>query len=123
MDVTVIDSLHNVQQQSITADSTKVRADIERALGSEGFGFEPMFLDVPTFVDDAEPMHPEGIAFAISKSNKNFLEMLQNSTFRYRDSEVQEALKAIIAKNDLVPLIRWNRGFGIFVFNLYFRGA
>jgi hypothetical protein len=43
-------------------------------------------------------------------------------TFRYKHAEVLGVLKAVIADtDDLSPEIRWDRGFGTFMYNLFFR--
>ena len=123
--IEIINKLHNVKHQRTKADASAAVADIERLVGAAGV--KPMFLEPATFVDEMEPKHREGIAFAVSKFDKNFSEMVRPgyannpAEFRYKSDEVIDALKVIITTHDMAPIIRWNRGMGVFVYNLYFR--
>lgn len=84
-------------------------------------GVEPLFIadNTPAFIEKNSGRC--GVAVAVSKCDNGFVEHLTNSTFRYRYSEVVEALGNVIRKHSMRGVIRWDGGWGIFVFNLYFK--
>lgn len=78
----------------------------------------PQFLPEPGFSEDDSDR--EGVAFGVAKFSSGLMEDVGVSAFRYRDPEVREALVGVIQTHGLAPEIRWDRGGGMFVFNLYF---
>jgi len=62
-----------------------------------------------------------GFGFAISKFDPNFRKPLEGTEFRYMDQEVKAVLKTIIHELDLVHRIDWDRGMGVFVYNIWLR--
>lgn len=80
-------------------------------------GIKLMFLNPFTFVDGTSC----GLAFAIDKLDDKFSVKLSSSKFRYKDTEVQNVLTEIIEQYDLAPRVMWDRGNGVFVYNLYFK--
>ena len=118
--ITFRDGLHDIEHQKIDVDTRGLRKDITSAL--KGLKIKPMWLKPATFRDSRE-RNPCGLAFAISKFEPSFIVNLPGSTFRYRDTEVQEALRGIIGRRaECSGLVRWDRGMGVFVFNVYVKG-
>jgi hypothetical protein len=67
-----------------------------------------------------------GFAFGISKFDDGFVEKDNVGPgsmggFRYKDDEVQAVLKKLIKKLNMAPKIRWGRGQGVFVFNIFLK--
>ena len=61
-----------------------------------------------------------GFSFGISKFDKKFNVTLSNSEFRYKDTEVFAAIAAVIKRHEwLSSQYKWDRGHGVFVFNLF----
>lgn len=61
------------------------------------------------------------LAFAIGKSDRNFFEKIGQHKFRYRSDLIEDGLRGVIAKNDLKEEVFWDRGMGVFVYNLYYK--
>jgi len=91
-----------------------LRTSIEEKLSARKI--TPQFLEVPTFKDGRK----YGLAFAVSKFD--FIQDLPNHEFRYRSNEVEEDLKEIITRRkDLNPTVKYDRGCGVFVWNIFFK--
>ena len=62
-----------------------------------------------------------GFAFAISKFDDKFRADMPNGIFRYKSDEVIQALREAIREFDLSDEIHFDRGFGVFVFNIFMK--
>jgi hypothetical protein len=116
--VTFRDSVHEVEHRKIDIDTKALRREITAAIKEHGI--ETLWLDPPTFFDAKEKRSPWGLAFAISKFEPSFHESMPGNTFRYKDTEVQAAPREIIRQHpECTGLVRWDRGMGVFVFNVF----
>jgi len=59
-----------------------------------------------------------GFAFAISKFDENFKESREGQ-FRYKTVEVNKTIKKMINEFDLIPVVGYDRGTGVFVYNIF----
>lgn len=113
--------LHEVEHRRVPIETTALKAAIDTAV--KGLKITPMWLDVPTFYDARAGKNHYGLAFAVSKFEDSFREDLPDRSFRYRDAEIQDALRKIIAEHQVCSgSVRWDRGMGVFVFNVYLKG-
>jgi len=72
--------------------------------------------------DSERPFPKWGFSIALDKFDQAFIENNdENHTFRYKHAEVVEVMTEVISKTpELAPEIWWDRGFGHFVYNLFF---
>jgi hypothetical protein len=118
----VIDRLPHAKNQPIGRDASKLREDIESMCGR--MGITPLFLEHPTILVEEDELVAgrEGFAFAINKMDPGFFQELGSQRFRYRKDEVVNALEKVIAVHgDLDDLVMFDRAFGVFVFNLFYK--
>jgi len=113
-----LDTLHDITHVRIPCNAVLVVNDIQEVLGKRGI--TPRFHDTPTFEDKWE-IYKYGLAFGISVWDDGFNEIFPDKSFRYKVKEVRQDLRSIVTEHDLAPLIRWGRGLGVFVFNMYFQ--
>lgn len=115
-------ALNRVDFKKIDIDTKELKADINAAL--KDIGVKPLWVSPITFYDSKEGK--AGIGFGVSKFDDSFVERDSQKagtlgTFRYKHSEVIEKLKKVIrAHPELAKLIRFDRGHGVFVYNLFF---
>lgn len=117
--IKAINKLAEIEYRKHSHDVTDVVADINAGLAAIGIEMCPP-ADGCSFVEKEKPAR-HGVAFAVSKCDNGFVEKLSQFTFRYRDSEVQDVLRKVIEKHGLRRVIYWDRGFCMFVFNVYFK--
>lgn len=117
MKIEVKNSLPDIDHQSIPISAT---AFINRVIDAVGeLGVKPMLHGEPTFKTKLGGRY--GFAFALDKFDDAFNENLSDGTFRYRHDEVVEILKRLISETpELANKLCWDRGMGVFVYNLFF---
>jgi hypothetical protein len=113
-----LETLHDITHVRIPCDALTVINDIRTALKKRGI--TPRFHETPTFEDKWET-YKYGLAFGISVWDDGFNEIFPDKSFRYRVKEVRQDLRGIVTGHELAPIIRWGRGMGVFVSNLYFQ--
>jgi len=63
-----------------------------------------------------------GFAFACTKFDDNFRESMGRSEFRYKEKEVKQAIGKIFEEiKDLDPAVKYDRGMGVFVYNIFLK--
>lgn len=60
-----------------------------------------------------------GYAFAVAKMQKGFKIDTGYHEFKYRDSVVNAAVRKVISQFDLDSNYEWDRGMGVFVWNIW----
>lgn len=116
MAVTFECGLKEVTHKPLLRDVSPV-VDALKDLGDR-LDIEFLFIDPSTFVDEE---NNEGVAFAIGKSDRNFFEKVGRHEFRYRSDLIEDGLRAIVEQHDLKDEVLWDRGMGVFVYNLYYK--
>ena len=123
--VTFVNGLNDVDhssRSSVRRLTVQISEQLQHEIteGLKGIA-TPSFLATPTFFDREQNAH--GLAFAISKTDEKFTEHLPDQKFRYKSAEVERVLTDIITAHSKVLSgeVRWDRGFGMFVYNIYYR--
>jgi hypothetical protein len=116
--ITVHDTLPAVEYKA--NDQSKLHHYEVVTMLREAFPFHFVSTKSPNDIDLIySKEYGYGYAFAIAKLDKLFIEMIDGG-FRYRDDVVLKALRAIIKKFQMKPKIYYDRGHGVFVWNIFF---
>lgn len=66
----------------------------------------------------------KGFAIAVSKFDPQFSEKVGRGLFRYKHEEMLAVFGTVIAESpELLPEVHWDRGCGVYVYNLFFADA
>ena len=113
----VLNELENVSYNSCQG-TEELKEKFETLLSEKLGDITFSNVDEKGKVDFIEEDGEYGFAFAFSKFDDSFRED-SASGFRYKDSEVKSALKEVIKDLGMKELIKWDRGSGVFVFNVF----
>ena len=118
-DIKVKNTLGNVNYQS-NEKTQNLKNDfisfLKESLNQSGIKF--LSAETESDVDFINENGNYGFAFACSKFDNNFKTNLPEG-FKYNDDIVKRVLKKAIVKFEMQPIIKWDRGFGVFVFNVF----
>lgn len=118
MYVEVIDMLESVDYRG-NKITKALKPKLVAFLNERITEFKFMSLDSEGDVDLIEEDEGYGFGFAVAKADDGFRQDLGGNTFEYKDEHVQNVLCEAIKEFDMKPVIKWDRGHGVFVFNIF----